>query len=298
MNDPARAEIDKFAAKAFAVARNRILQDYAEREKSVLAQVKRTGNRGAYVPALAHWGTGRLREMILAKAESYAEAFAEFKLLPDDQAVKALEAFADETAAGSISGMLEHYHLIAMRMKLPINAAGGHITRAMNQAKGLGLDEGKLILRKRQRKSNAKDFEAGGVATPNSGSRVGSPTRHLSAIRADQDRRTEAQKDLKHALLTYTSNLSRPQETDLNALAEIWGGYAVALYDSLAESFMGMPVSLEATFGEAGVLAGGQTLEDVRKAIESVRVPRPDHWSRNGSNRISASTERSYGGSP
>ena len=33
-------------------------------------------------------------------------------------------------------------------------------------------------------------------------------------------------------------------------LAEIWGGYAVALYDSLAESFMGMPVSLEATFGE------------------------------------------------
>ena len=115
-------------------------------------------------------------------------------------------------AAGSISGMLEHYHLIAMRMKLPINAAGGHITRAMNQAKGLGFGRGETDTTEAAAQVQCQRLRSGGVATPNSGSRVGSPTRHLSAIKSNQDRRTEAQKDLKHALLTYTSNLSRPED--------------------------------------------------------------------------------------
>jgi hypothetical protein len=70
MGRPARREIKKFADDAFAVARDRILAEYAEKRNQVLGQVRLKGNSGGYLPALIRWGAERVREMILALARS------------------------------------------------------------------------------------------------------------------------------------------------------------------------------------------------------------------------------------
>jgi hypothetical protein len=103
-----------------------------------------------------------------------------------------------------------------------------------------------------------------------------SPTRRpLKAIRDDETRRVEAKKYLQETLQNYVQTVPH---LDLNRLAEIWGQYAAALYDSLAESYRGLPVDAEALFGEMGVLAGGQTLAGVAEDIKRIRIRRPEHW--------------------
>jgi hypothetical protein len=104
------------------------------------------------------------------------------------------------------------------------------------------------------------------------------PRPDLKAIRADQDRRVEAKKDLIQALQSYTQTLSCERDADQQELAAIWGPYAEALYDSLAETYQGLAVDPDTLFGEAGVLAGGQTMADVQNDLKKVRVGRPDQW--------------------
>jgi hypothetical protein len=75
ISNPHRHEIEKFATESFAVARDRILNEHAEKQTSVLAQVRRTGNSGAYLPALIRCEAEKVREVILAWADALVEAF-------------------------------------------------------------------------------------------------------------------------------------------------------------------------------------------------------------------------------
>jgi hypothetical protein len=63
ISNPHRHEIEKFATESFAVARDRILNEHAEKQTSVLAQVRRTGNSGAYLPALIRCEAEKVREV-------------------------------------------------------------------------------------------------------------------------------------------------------------------------------------------------------------------------------------------
>lgn len=243
----------------------------------MLAQVRRTGNSGGYLPALIKCQAECVRDIILARADAYVEAFAGVPC--DTQAEKDLARAAEEIAAGSISGIRGRLKLRSVRLRIAEEGQGIpwhlEIERAMHSA----LEEGDLRLERQRIKAKAPE-PANARASSSLGrgaDRVG-VTRPLNAISADLERRSEAQKDLKQALQNYVQNLSQAEDLDLSALAEIWGGYAVRLYDSLAESFIGLLVSREATFGDAGLLAGGQTLEDVKKALNTVRLPRPEHW--------------------
>ena len=159
---PARPEIEKFAIDAFAVARDRILGEYADKEKSVLAQVRRTHNRGGYLPALIKCQAERVRDIILARADAYVEAFALHRVASDRQAEKDLEAAAKQIAAGSISGIRGRLQLRSVRLRIAEEGQGIpwhlEIERAMHAA----LAEGKLRLQRQRIKSRQVD----GGSTP------------------------------------------------------------------------------------------------------------------------------------
>jgi hypothetical protein len=123
MSHPARYEIEKFANDAFAVARDRILTEYAERWSHVQNQVTRTGNGGGYLPALVKWGAERERETILALADAYVDAFTLFGTPSDAQAEEALKTAARLSAAGAISGFRGQLQLRSARLRT--TTAGG-----------------------------------------------------------------------------------------------------------------------------------------------------------------------------
>jgi hypothetical protein len=163
-SDVARTEIENFATSAFAVARDRIVNEHADKKKSVLAQVGRTHNSGGYLPALTKWGAERLREMILAQADAYVEAFTIHGVPSDRQAEKTLEMAGMQFAAGTISGILGELDLLAKRTNRPQQAPGGYVNREINHAMGSALDEGKLRLQ-RQR-ITAKTAQAQPASAP------------------------------------------------------------------------------------------------------------------------------------
>ncbi len=104
----------------------------------------------------------------------------------------------------------------------------------------------------------------------------------LRAIREDQERRNEAKKNLTSALTNYLEQLPRDPPglpNSILSLAEIWGAYAVSLYDSAAERyFAGSPDEPLALFGDSGELQGGVTFAEVKEALQTLRVPPPRHW--------------------
>lgn len=59
---------------------------------------------------------------------------------------------------------------------------------------------------------------------------------------------------------------------------QIWGEYAIDLYNSLGESFEELPTDHEVAFGQSGILAGGQTLDQVKRDLIGFSIPRPEHW--------------------
>lgn len=103
MSGLSRGEIEKFADDTFAVARDRILAEYAEKLNHAPAQARLTGNSGAYLPTVIRQAIVRSRAMILARAASYVEAFNQAEVPSDKQAEKNLETFAHQSVAGSIS---------------------------------------------------------------------------------------------------------------------------------------------------------------------------------------------------
>src|SRR5580658_3606893 len=105
----------------------------------------------------------------------------------------------------------------------------------------------------------------------------------LRAIGDDLARRNEAKKILTSALTSYFGELPRDPAGLPNSilmLAEIWGRYAVALYDSLAgRHFAGTPIHTEMLFGEFGELYGGTTISQVNDVLTTLRIRPGQDWS-------------------
>jgi hypothetical protein len=102
----------------------------------------------------------------------------------------------------------------------------------------------------------------------------GAAANALGAIREDQERRNEAKKNLRSALTNYLEQLPRDPAAlpaSILTLAEIWGAYAVSLYDSSAERYFAeSPQEPRTLFCESGELRGGRRTP--------CRRPRPPWW--------------------
>jgi hypothetical protein len=136
-NQPARQEIDKFAHDTFDVVRGSILLKYGDPGKYASNETARTGNLGAYLPALIDWGSQRVRDSILALADSFVEAFSLFQRPSDRPAETELERSAKEMTAGTISAVRAQLSLHSLRTSQTIDSGTPfhlEIERAMRAA--------------------------------------------------------------------------------------------------------------------------------------------------------------------
>ena len=117
MSQPLRHEIEKLATKAFAVAHERISVEGAERKRQALIEVARRGNVGGYVPALTKLATERVREAILAFADSYVDAFRLAQTPADAKVEKELETSSLQIAGGAVAGVRGELDLISKRTR-------------------------------------------------------------------------------------------------------------------------------------------------------------------------------------
>ena len=162
---PVRYEIKKFADDAFAISRDQILWDRAEKRNQVLSQVRVTGNSGGYLPALIRWGAEGVRETILARAAADVEAFTLFGMPSDARAETSLQTIAQEIAAGTISAIRGELDLKNKRTRQHQNHSEGSLTREIEGAMRSALQEGLLALR-RQRITAERSLKSGSERLP------------------------------------------------------------------------------------------------------------------------------------
>jgi hypothetical protein len=145
-----RAEIETYADDAFAVACDRLIESQARREYQATAQARRSGNSGAYVPALIDCAAQAVHEVILARADAWVEAFTLFGVPSDVQAHQSLETAAKQIGGGAISGVRGKVQLAECRTKRPLADQAIYLNGEIEKTIRLALKEGKLRL-KRQR---------------------------------------------------------------------------------------------------------------------------------------------------
>jgi hypothetical protein len=160
MGHPARPEIEKFANEAFAVARDRILREHANRRNEALSQARLTGNSGSYMPALLRWGAERVREIILARADADVDAFTLHGVPSDTWAEADLRTAAQQIAAGAVSAIQGEIDLQNRRTRRHGDYSGGCLNRQIEAAMKSALREGVLRLR-RQRIAAGKSLRSG-----------------------------------------------------------------------------------------------------------------------------------------
>jgi hypothetical protein len=146
---PARNKIEEFANEAYAIARDRILKEYAEKKNKALAEVRRTKNSGGYVPALAKCGVERTRETILALADAWVEAFTLHRVPSEAYAEQDLEKNAQLIAAGTISGIEGELDLLIKRTGRQLSPLG-HPSREIHAAMTTALAEAVVRLRRQR----------------------------------------------------------------------------------------------------------------------------------------------------
>ncbi len=155
MGRPARHEIEKFANDAFAVARDRILKEHAAKNRQVLAQVRMTRNRGGHLPALIGSGAECVRELILALADAYVEAFTLHRTPSDMRAETTLKTEAQRIAAGTISTIRGELRLRSVRLRIAEEGRGIPWHLQIETAMNTALKEG--VLRLKQQRINFRD---------------------------------------------------------------------------------------------------------------------------------------------
>lgn len=164
-NQSARQEIKKFAEETFGVSRSAILLKYGDPGKYASAEVSRTGNGDAYLPALIDWASRRVQDSIIALAESYVETFSLFQRPSDRQAESDIERGAKEITAGAISAVRGQMSLYAQRTGQIIDRGTRfhlEIERAMRAAikeAFIRLRRQRIEYRERVKISEAKVFE-------------------------------------------------------------------------------------------------------------------------------------------
>lgn len=146
-----RDEIESFAQDKFAVARDLLTERLPEKQRHALNQVRSTGNSGGYAPALIKLATERVREMILALADAYVEAFDTCGAPSDIEAERTLQKSAVEFAAGSISAITGQAHLDSLRLRLPDRPIPG-LHSAVKIAVSSAIREGLLRLKEQRLK--------------------------------------------------------------------------------------------------------------------------------------------------
>jgi DNA-binding XRE family transcriptional regulator len=134
----------KLAEEMFSVARERILTKYGSPDKFANDKVRQTNNIGSYLPALIQWASDRVRDLIIAFAESYAQAFTESDLPLNHTSEEDLRTTAGLMTAGTIAGLRGHVELYSRRTRSgQLNLPAAEI----EHAKKLAVKEGVLILR-------------------------------------------------------------------------------------------------------------------------------------------------------
>src|ERR1035438_8996393 len=119
----------------------------------------------------------------------------------------------------------------------------------------------------------SKGIAKGAMADlPNSGT----PRRPLKWISDDQDRRAQAKKDLELAPQSYTKAVPRERELDLSSLSEIWCQYAGAIYDSLAQSYHGLPGNPQRSSEKAAYWPEGRRVLRWRRISNESGLPVPN----------------------
>ncbi|MGA3238350.1 MAG: hypothetical protein ABSG03_18820, partial [Bryobacteraceae bacterium] len=146
---PNRHEIEKFAKGRFALVRENVLAEYEKQKTQVLRQVRLTGNRGGYVPALISWGVARVRKMVHALADAYVDEFIRYSVPSGERAEKDLQMSARQFAAGTIASIRGEIELMAKRTKRPLQNPGGDLNRKINAAMKSAVDEGLLNMKQR-----------------------------------------------------------------------------------------------------------------------------------------------------
>jgi hypothetical protein len=171
---PARPEIDKLADMAFGVSRDRILNDAGEKRNQVLHQVRLTGNSAGFVPALVKWAAERVRQMVLAHADAYVEAFSLHNMPSDALAETDLRTTAQQITAGTISSICGDLDLNNRRTGQQKSVPVGYVNRQISSAMNSSLQEGLLRLKRQEimaRNARKSDPAATSVnpTTPNVG---------------------------------------------------------------------------------------------------------------------------------
>jgi hypothetical protein len=146
----ALSKIEKFANDAFEIDRDRIIEKYAEKKNRVLNEATRTGNRGAYLPALVEWAAERERELALARADAWMSAFRLFGEPSDARAEEALKTSARLSAAGSISALRGELRLRAARLRTAEEGQGIPWHLQIERASHSAVKEGLLRLRQQR----------------------------------------------------------------------------------------------------------------------------------------------------
>lgn len=142
--------VEKFADDAFRVACEDILARSAAQRLRVLGRVSRTGNSGAYVPALVELKKKQVREMILARSFADIEAHTLHHKPCGLRAEQSFEQSAMQIAGGAVSALHGQLHLMETRTKRPINILAGYLEREIGAGKQSAVNEGLLNMRRQR----------------------------------------------------------------------------------------------------------------------------------------------------
>jgi hypothetical protein len=145
-----KSKMEKLADLALSVSRDRILRETDEMRSQVLHKVALSGNSAGYIPGLVAWAEDRVRQMVLARADAYAEAFAAYGQPSDALAETNLHAAAQQIAAGTISGICGDLNLHNIRTGQHQAAPEGYVSRRISAAMTSALQQGVLKLRRQQ----------------------------------------------------------------------------------------------------------------------------------------------------
>lgn len=134
--------IKKHANDRFAIAREHIVKEYAEKLKHDLEQVRLTGNSGGYAPALITWGAERVRRLVLALADASVDEFILRGVTSDATAEADLEMGARQIAADTISEVQGELDLLNRRTGRHGNHALGSLNRTVRAEMKEAVREG------------------------------------------------------------------------------------------------------------------------------------------------------------
>jgi len=147
---PLRSEIEEFADQTYGIAIEHLLAQNHEKRHQAICQASRTGNRGAFLPALSKVASEQVGTIIRARTGAYLEAFSCCGVPPDIQAEIDLGKFAMQVMGGAISGLRGDLALQSQRTRQPSDPDLSLCHFEIGKSGHSALREGILRLRRQQ----------------------------------------------------------------------------------------------------------------------------------------------------